>query len=213
MANHCWNHAVFTGKEPKLKRLVTALEKTRKSFTEEHRELYDNHVWIYALNGHTILGTRPPKKDEAGGYDIDPYEVYGSKWFDCEWITNEFEGKLVSVTLQGSSAWSPMLPLFERICKRIDLDCYGNYEESGMDFAGEFTMNPDGMFEHVQMTYREYEAQNNPDCFWERIIDNIEEGYFDSLEAVYKEFSDCGWTLIDEEKEELSKVYNKHKQD
>lgn len=210
MANHCWNYAVFEGKEERLKQLISALEKTRKEFIEKERDQYDNCVWLYGLNTHKVLGTRPPKKNEGGSYDIDPYDKYGSKWFDCEWIVEKKEDKVTSVALQGSSAWSPMLPLFEKICKRMNLECWGNYEESGMDFAGEFTINPTGIYEHLQMSYREYQATHNPECFWEDIIINIEEGCFVSLEGVYEEFRNSGWELTEGEKEELKKVYYKH---
>jgi hypothetical protein len=209
MANHCWNYAEFSGEEKKLKQLLASLEKTRQAFIETERALHNENVLIYALNGHMILGTPPPKQKPDGSYDIDAYTAYGSRWFDCEWDIQHDEGVLIAVTLQGSSAWSPMLPFFEKICKRMKLECHGNYEESGMDFAGEFEIGPDGIYEHTQMSYREYEAENNPDQFWENMVENIEEGYFDTIEDVYIEFTSCKWELTPKEKEELKEIHDK----
>ena len=109
--------------------------------------------------------------------------------------------------MQGDSAWSPMLPLFSKICKKYNLTCDGNYSESGMDFAGEFVIDSDGNIEDTQMTYKQYEAKNNPDSFWEQVIYEIEEGYFDSLEAVYQEFTRADWVLSESEKLQLKEVY------
>jgi len=209
MANHCWNYAVFSGEESKLKQLIASLGKARAEFIEKERDLYDQSVWIYALNGHIVLGLAPPKENSDGSYDIDSYEAYGSKWFDCHWSVGEQDGKIVSVDLQGDSAWSPMLPLFEKICKRMKLSCYGNYEESGMDFAGEFEYDSNGEVSHVQMTYREYQAENNPDWFWENMVENIEEGYFDTFEDVCTEFAVCKWQLTEREKVELKEIHDK----
>jgi len=207
MANHCWNYAVFTGEESKLKQLIASLDKARVEFIEKERDLHDQSVWIYGLNGHIVLGSAPPKERPDGSHDIDSYEAYGSKWFDCHWSVAEQDGKIVSVDLQGDSAWSPMLPLFEKICRRMKLSCYGNYEESGMDFAGEFEFDPDGEVSHTEMTYRAYQAENNPDAFWENVIENIDEGYFDSIQDVYTEFELAEWQLTDSERQELQKVH------
>ena len=76
-----------------------------------------------------------------------------------------------------------------------------------MDFAGEFVMDQDGNIEDTQMTYKQYEAKNNPDSFWEQVIFEIEEGYFESLKAVYEEFIRADWQLTDLEKTQLKEAY------
>lgn len=216
MASHCWNYAVFTGidgDQNGLKQLIGSLKKTRDNFIAEERELPEDNVWIYGLNGHILLGTKPPRRDAEGNYASDPYKDYGSKWFDCHFEVQEADKFIDHVVLQGDSAWSPMLPLFEKICKRMKLKCYGNYEESSMDFAGEFEMTPDGIFEHSQMSYREYQAINNPDSYWEDLIYWIEDGCFDSLDAVFAELESVNWEITSEEREELTKVFEEHSKD
>jgi len=199
MANHCYNFVTFSGNEKGLKQLVSCLKKTRVAFMETERELPEGNVWVYGLNAHMILGSRPPKKDADGNYSLDVYSDYGSKWFDCEWDVTEVDGKIESVTLQGDSAWSPMLPLFEKIAKRMKLNGDGNYEEPGMDFAGEFEVSPDGLCSHREMTYREYLAENNPNCFWEDVLNSIDDGHFKTLDDVLAEFNHDYWKLTEEE--------------
>lgn len=213
MANHCYNYAVFTGigeDQNGLKQLIGSLKKTAENFKEEVRDLPDDNVWIYGLNGHILLGTKPPKRDAEGNYANDPYKDYGSKWFDCHFEVQEADGFIDHVVLQGDSAWSPMLPLFEKICKRMNLKCYGNYEESGMDFAGEFEMTPEGISEHNQMSYREYQAVNNPDSYWEDLLMWIEEGHFDVIDDVFVELGSVGWTANEEERKELQEAFARY---
>jgi len=207
MANHCYNFVAFTGNEKKLKQLVSSLEKTRLVFMETERELHEGNVWIYGLNAHIILSSRPPEKNAEGNYTLDVYDEYGSKWFDCDWEVTKVDGKLECVTLQGDSAWSPMLPLFEKIAKRLKLNGEGNYEESGMDFAGEFELSPDGLCSHTEMSYREYQAINNPNSYWEDLIMWIEDGYYDSLEAVFEELNSVNWKLTEAEKKEIEQTF------
>jgi hypothetical protein len=214
MANHCWNYAVFSGEERKLKQLIGSLNKVREDFGKEVRELYDNNAWIYASNGHILLGTPPPQKNSDGNLvDFDVYDEYGSRWFDCMWDVIKEGTKITSVELQGDSAWSPMLPLFEKICKRMNLKCYGNYSEPGMDFAGDFEMDSTGIVSHEPKSYREYLAESNPDLYWEDIVNWITDGYYDSVEEIFTEFAKVNWTLSDGEKVEIEEIWNKCQED
>jgi hypothetical protein len=207
MANHCYNFVAFTGNEKGLKQLVSSLEKTRLVFMETERELHESNVWIYGLNAHIILSSRPPEKNAEGNYSLDVYTEYGSKWFDCDWQVTEVDGKIECVTLQGDSAWSPMLFLFEKIAKRLKLNGEGNYEEPGMDFAGEFELSPNGLCFHTEMSYREYQAINNPNSYWEDLIMWIEDGCYDSLEAVFEELDSVNWKLTEAEKKEIEQTF------
>lgn len=209
MANHCYNFAEFVGPADVLHKISKRLEKIVKQQIQETYidkglpvPAYKEEVaWINGLNAHELLF----KKEPSGIFDV--YDLYGSKWFECYFQYNEGDEHLI---MQGDSAWSPMLPLFEKICKKFKICCAGNYAESGMDFAGEFTVDPEGIETHDQMSYREYEAKNNPSSFWEQIIYEIEEGYYTSLETVYEQFVNAGWELTDEEKAKLKEVYEEN---
>lgn len=209
MANHCYNFVEFVGPADTLHKINKRLEKIVK---EQIKENYTDKglpvpsykeeiAWINGANAHELLF----KKEPSGNFDV--YDLYGSKWFECYFQYNEGDEHLI---MQGDSAWSPMLPLFEKICKKFKICCAGNYAESGMDFAGEFTIDPEGIETHDQMTYREYEAENNPNFYWEQVIHEIEEGYYTSLDAVYQEFASVKWKLSDEEKEIINKTYQEN---
>lgn len=206
MANHCYNFAEFIGPADVLHKLSKRLEKITKdqlkeAYTDKGLPIpaYKEEVaWINGTNAHELLF----KKKPSGNFDV--YDLYGSKWFECYYQYNEGDEHLI---MQGDSAWSPMLPLFEKICKKFKLNCVGNYGESGMNFAGEFEFDPEGCVEHKEMTYRQYEAEHNPTSFWDQILYEIEEGYYDSLESIYEELKSVDWDLTETEKEELKKVY------
>ena len=206
MANHCYNFVDFIGEPSSLHKLNKRLERiTKQQLKQEYTDkglaipsYMEDTAWINGANAHQLLF----KKENQGNFDV--YDEYGSKWFECHFQYNEDDNNL---TMQGDSAWSPMLPLFSKICKKYKVNCEGNYGESGMDFAGEFVMDQDGNIEDTQMTYKQYEAKNNPDSFWEQVIFEIEEGYFESLKAVYEEFIRADWQLTDLEKTQLKEAY------
>jgi len=206
MANHCYNFAQFVGTPESLHKLGKRLDRiTKEQLKEEYTDkglaipsYKEDIAWINGRNAHELLF----KKKSTENFDV--YDEYGSKWFSCHFRYDEEDTVL---TMQGDSAWSPMLPLFSKICKKYNLTCDGNYSESGMDFAGEFVIDSDGTIEDTQMTYKQYEATNNPDSFWDQVIYEIEEGYFKSLEAVYQEFTRVDWVLSESESTQLKKVY------
>jgi hypothetical protein len=76
-----------------------------------------------------------------------------------------------------------------------------------MDFAGEFELSPDGLCSHTEMSYREYQAINNPNSYWEDLIMWIEDGYYDSLEAVFEELNSVNWKLTEAEKKEIEQTF------
>ena len=89
----------------------------------------------------------------------------------------------------------------------MKLNCYGNYEEPGMDFAGDFEFNPEGELSHVQLSYREYQAINNPNSYWEDLIMWIEDGCYDTIEAVFEELNSVNWKLTETEKREIEQTF------
>jgi len=206
MANHCYNFVEFIGDPSSLHKLNKRLERiSKQQLKEDYLDkglpvpgYKQDVVWLNGSNTHELLF----KKQPTSNFDV--YEEYGSKWFECNFQYNEEDDNL---TIQGDSAWSPMLPLFSSLCKKYKVRCAGNYAESGMDFAGEFEIDTDGYLEDNEMTYRKYEAKNNPESFWDQVIYEIEEGYFESLEAVYQEFTRADWVLSESEATELKKVY------
>lgn len=214
MANHCSNYAQFVGEPSELKKLVGRLNKARKAYLELPEDtrgnLFEDEVWFYAGNYNIVIMKKPHALDSPR---FDVYEEYGSKWFDCFWqiqYKNNSNSEIESVTLQGSSAWSPVTPLFQKICKKFKLKASGDYEESGMDFAGKFEIDRLGNIIDNQMSYREYQINYNFDAYFEQIMFEIEDGYFESLENVYQQFE--GSKLTKDQKKLLKETFESHSQ-
>jgi hypothetical protein len=210
MANHCYNYGYFHGDAEQINKLITALEteKTRILKEEYTDKAYPrlSYINLWAGNYNLILSDKPDDYTKEG-YDV--YDLYGSKWFTCEWEVDSDK----ECTISGDSAWSPVLPFFAKICKKYNLTCEGNYEESGMDFAGRFVIDEGGNVEDEQMTYLEYEAINNPDSFWDNALELIEVGNFIFFEDVLDYFKRVKWELSNGEIETLTRYYKNYLQE
>jgi hypothetical protein len=211
MANHCQNFAYFSGEPEQISKLEEALKReTANHLKEEYTDkglaipkYASNTVELYARNYNLILSDQPDDFTKPG-YDV--YDLYGSKWFECEWeVMCDTE-----IQLTGSSAWSPVIAFFEKICTTYQLDAYGDYAESGMDFAGEFTITKEGEVTDDQTSYQQYEANNNPDSFFENVLYYISDGNFESFQSVLDHFKDVSWDLTDVETETLKKEYHEY---
>ena len=212
MANHCYNFITLSGDVNEVKKLNNRLTKLRddalkEEYTDKGQEIpkYQTAFWVHSGSAHKILFQKP---DELTNH-FDVYEKYGSKWFECNWEYNEEDDFIV---LQGDSAWSPMLPLFQKICRKYKLRGEGNYEESGMDLAGEFEITTDGEIMDIQMTYREFMQKNNPESYWDQLLCDIDDGVFDSFDDIINEFNADIWKLTEEEKTELEDAFRKYEQ-
>jgi hypothetical protein len=209
MANHCQNFAYFSGEPEQISKLEEALQReTANHLKEEYTDkglaiprYASNTVELYARNYNLILSDQPDDFTKPG-YDV--YDLYGSKWFVCEWeVMSDTE-----IQLTGSSAWSPVLLFFQKICTTYQLEAYGDYAESGNDFAGEFTITKEGELADNQTSYQQYEANNNPDSFFDSALYYISDGDFESFQLVLQHFENVNWKLTDVEIETLKKEYH-----
>ena len=206
MANHCYNYGYFIGKPEEIKKLFAQAKKIDLE-TETNYRHGDNSAQftLWAGNFCKVLMNKP-EQTEDGSFpsNFDVYDKYGSKWFEAYFELQEgHTGDEAAIVISGDSAWSPVLPFFAKLCKKYKLTCEGNYEESGMDFAGEFVIDAEGNVGDDQMTYGEFEQKHNPDTFWDNLMNNIEDGYYNDLESIYKEFNPNLWDLTYQEQEEL----------
>ena len=214
MANHCYNYGYFVGSRKEIKRLLAQAQKLEETKEMRYRDSSPTtaEVGFYAGNYSKVLMNRPDMQEDGtykSGFDV--YEKYGSRWFDAYFEIQEYHNEdEVGLVISGDSAWSPALPFFAKLCKKYKLTCEGNYEESGMGFAGEFVIDKDGNVEEEQMTYTEFEQKNNPDSYWDQLLSNIEDGCYTKLEYVYAEFNPKTWKLMEHEKEELKECFDKY---
>ena len=203
MANHCYNYGYFVGSRKEIEKLLAQAQKLEEGKEVRYRESTPTtaEVSLYAGNYAKLLMNKPDK-GENGLYspNFDVYEKYGSKWFDAHFELQEYHNEdEIGLVISGDSAWSPMLPLFVKLCKKYKLTCEGNYEEMGMDFAGEFEITATGEIMDVQITYREFLQKNNPECFWEDLLNSIDDGHFKTLDDVLAEFNHDYWVPTEEE--------------
>jgi len=209
MANHCYNSVTFTGDMEQLKKLEKRLKKTqencfKEAYTDQGLPIPttvsdENSVWLNGANYHFILFK---KTDNWTDSSEDVYDKYGSKWFEPYWSFDED-----TLQMWGDSAWSPMMPLFMKICKFYKLNASGFYSEPGMNFAGDFEMNEAGMMQHIPATYRAHLAKNNPEVFWDDILVWISEGYYEKLDAIFADFKEVDWELTPSEIETLEEAF------
>lgn len=214
MANHCYNYGYFVGKRTEIKKIIAQAKKIEVTVENKYRTTDENsaQVSLWASVYSKILMNKPDQKED-GTYEasFDVYDKYGSKWFEAYFQLEEYHNEdEIGLTISGDSAWSPMLPFFQKLCKKYKLTCEGNYEESGMDFAGEFTIDTEGNIDETQMSYGEFQQKNNPESFWDSLICNIEDGYYNDLESIYAEFNSDYWKLQEHEKEELKECFEKY---
>jgi hypothetical protein len=212
MANHCYNFITLWGDVNEVKKLNNRLTKLRddalkEEYTDKEKEIptYQTAFWVHSGSAHKILFQKP---DELTNH-FDVYEKYGSKWFECNWEYNEGDDFIV---LQGDSAWSPMLPLFQKICRKYKLKGEGNYEEPGMDFAGEFEITTHGEIMDIQMSYREFMQKNNPESYWDQLLCDIDNGVFQCFDDIINEFNHDIWRPTAEERGELEEAFRKYEQ-
>jgi len=210
MANYCYNYGYFVGKPEEIKKLFAQTKKIDLE-TETNYRQGDNSAQftLWAGNFCKILMNKP-EQSEDGSFpsNFDVYDKYGSKWFEAHFeIATGHTGDEAGLVVRGDSAWSPVLPFFAKICKKYKLTCEGNYEESGMDFAGEFVIDAEGNVDEDQMTYRDFEQKNNPDSYWDLIMCNIEDGCYGDLDSIYQEFNPNLWVLTNQEEEDLKQQF------
>ena len=141
MANDCYNWVNFTGKKENLQLMVQGLEAAQES-NKENRGL----LWYEAY--YVALGLPPL---EMGMRDV--YDEFGSKWYDIQDI--EFESE-TSVTISGTSAWSPVSQFFLKLSEVYELQFESEFEEAGSDIGGYFAGKNGEVTDDRTYTYTQY---------------------------------------------------------
>ena len=167
MANNCWNYAVITGSSDRISQIKKDLERATNNFTK--------CLWN---------GTFPKIFEHSSfKYLDDPYEDFGSKWFEVT-IEQHDKGEL---HISGDSAWSPVLALFEKMSTHYNVSIDAEYEEPGCGFGGFFKVHKGYVVEDVQLSYIDYVDKRDPGRAFEIMMDDVEEGIFSDFE----DFENC----------------------
>lgn len=168
MANHCYNHVTLNGD-------AEILEEISKKLRTYNEFNYVTNFFDYVLNKITFS---PNATNNSG---IRDYNHYGTKWWDIYVNIEDIEdGQL---TIYGDTAWAPPLLFTEELCIQYGLQAIHEYEEPGMDIAGIAKYSKDGYEDHDQMTYREYQYNDNYDGWFEDALYCLEEA--DSQEEIH----------------------------
>jgi len=199
MANHCYNYVSGTGSTQDLTRLQAIV-----TILKEKEIPLDDFVSCWSQI-YPMFFTQLSTQEKEEGFDV--YQDWGSKWFEA---TFEISPETQEINIFGDSAWSPVLPFFAKLCTEYNLELEGYYEEPGMDFAGTFTIDKNGDVIDNQTTYRHHEAQENPEGYWMRIIEDIEEGVFKTVEEIYDRLTEDSFIINEKDKEEIEDEFKKY---
>ena len=186
MANHCYNTANITGKKAKLdlfeKRLAKATTK-------------QSSLWWQTY--FTVLGQVVQ--------DGDVYQEFGSRWFEPFW-------ERVSPThgvLSGDSAWSPISEFLRKLSEVYGFTIESDYEEGGMDFGGWFDCENGEVTKDKCVSYHVYRFIESDTEFFYSVIEDAEEGYWESIHNLDPKFVEM---LSETQKQELIQAINKSQQ-
>jgi hypothetical protein len=118
MANYCMNTVDITGEKEKVKKLAIALRDSNKEYKNNLSLGFSNFCDLVLGNTYT--------KYENGDW------TYGTKWWDLS-VESYSDG---SLTLSGTSAWSPPMGFIEQLSKVFNVDASIEYSEDGFDTSG-----------------------------------------------------------------------------
>ena len=175
MANYCWNWVSIEGPKETL------------DIIEERFKKYDDWQGTFTEFSRMVLGLEPDviPEHETVNEMFSRIYIYGTKW----WSFEIERGGEDWMNISGDSAWSPPIGLLTMMTKVFDVKINGEYSEPGCDFGGFYTME-NGECEDNEMTYFEYELQSDRDNAISRLIDDINEEFFDLnyAEDNYKQY-------------------------
>lgn len=137
MANYCSNYVFIYGSEDSIKQIMDKIEKLNES-----KEI----LWWETY--HQFLELPLPK-------DGDVYKEFGSKWFSPE-ASEHLDGNESFMTIQGDSAWSPVIEFFRKISEKYDVKVEGEYGECGCDFGGFYEIENGEITKDKCMNYISY---------------------------------------------------------
>ena len=189
MPNWCYNTIEISGEKDKIKRIKTILD------------LREDNYFFKSLLGEA---------SEANWYDENINNL-GTKW-DVSTEDTSIDYSNNTISFQCESAWSPPVAGMVTICKKYDVGCEMNYEESGNDFYGRTTIKSDGSYVEEDYGYREGMYVLDNDWFWENLTGNDMEYLTETLQderehdSTYtiKEFVDNEFTYVtDKDKKEI----------
>jgi hypothetical protein len=211
MPNWCSNSIVITGDEDKIKKINEVLSSMDKTTTI---------AGIFeALVGRDENITE--EQYQNGGWYQHNIDRYGCKWdVSHENAIIDYYDSDDCITMSPQTAWSPPKEFCILLAEQYGVDVTLEYSEPGCDFAGRVVIGPDGVEEEENYEYLEGLYFMDEDSFWMEVQSNLE-FEFDKDEPrpdedeprPLEEWLNDFQFVIDSDKQELTELYNKAKEE
>jgi hypothetical protein len=112
-------------------------------------EYWDAEKYAEDKENHSVLVEHAKRAKSETGYP-DWYSWahnnWGTKW-SMEVTGYDFHPEQGVIHISGNTAWSPALPLWEKVSQKFGVTISGHYVEEGMDFIGAFVVRNGRMFD------------------------------------------------------------------
>jgi hypothetical protein len=190
MANYCSNWVSFSGKKENLQKLHDAL-RYAESLNAENQGL----IWYETF--YAALGLDVPSEP------TDVYDMFGSKWLHID----EIDVYDTELELIGSSAWSPVVPFVALLCQKFNLTAKGEYDESGCDFGGFYSVDKDNNVKEDTYNYLSYRYLSEG---IEGVLSEL--SYYESFDDKIERLNEAKAVMSKEDYNEmLNEIKNLHK--
>lgn len=203
MANHCNTFVTLQGSVKVLDKIESKLKAYDQTtyFTEFCDYVLGlGKIGEYEKNYAHLINAKPkPNKtiykngDKFTDIDMSiPYATYlkyGTRYWNFELIRHQFEGKEY-LEINGYTAWSPPIKFIVDLCKKYKISATMNYDEMGMDFAGDLEIQPSGEYIHNEYTANEVNYKNATDWWMDDMIE-----CYDNVEDFKEHFGKEEWLL------------------
>ena len=173
MANNCNNYTTFSGEQKELKKL--------KGWWQTNMiDNYPNYRTLFDL---------PIQFEENTPKDV--YQVFGTKWVETDDI--ELEDNLI---VRCDTAWSPYNGLLSLVCNLFNVDVHNEYEESGNDIGGEYSIIQGEIIDNPSESYRDYvrEFYENEQIY-DYVSDNCSEWEIEELQEFEDKLTDTQYKM------------------
>jgi len=209
MPNYCINSLEVSADVKDIQSLKQFEDFVKTSIIEDGERFTFNGV--VPMPKELDIPSRFPKTKELEELENANIEKYGHpNWYDwrCEkwgtkwdaidtYLNSEIHNDYVMITFD--TAWSPPLSYYEALTMKYPLLTIDvQYEECGMDFAGEISYYDGEVQSEEEYTYNMYEWLYNKDSWWDNLYYQFEEDEDMKTLQDFKDHHGEIWELMNE---------------
>lgn len=197
MADYCSNYVNFYGNAQSKARIMHTLASMKGVPLNDINTGVEYHL---DLDGESFLGWVSVKDGEIPE-NTHLADFFGSKWYEGT-ILIESNGRVVFC---GSSAYVPPFEFYRLFSRTFGLTGNGDFEECAGSYAGYIKFPEPGVIDIQEVDYYEWIAKENPDSYWDYIVDIVSDGEFDSIEQVEERMKRDGYNFCESDLEYLER--------